>query len=148
MKFVIKHWSNSTQGVEFRELKTRNCESKDITMKESEDRNEYGFYTFDPDTEGNVISVKDRLKCIDEPFEIKGHYDSFTAANLMVVYEVCDPNKRKCKSQDEIHKALQYSYILLIENQMHYKHQEHPGSDKSFHQGAKFRWYALSTAMR
>ena len=122
MKFVIKYWQNSTQGVEFRELKLRNCESKDIAMKESVDRNEYGFYTFDPDTEGNVIHVKDQLKCIDEPFEIKGHYDSFTAANLMVVYEVCDPSKRKCKSPDEIQKALQYSYILLVENHMHYKH--------------------------
>ena len=40
----------------------------------------------------------------------------------MVVYEKCDPSKRKCKSPEVIEKALEYTYILLIENEMAYKH--------------------------
>ena len=73
-----------------------------MTLKEGETRNEYGFYTYDPDTEGNLEPVKDRLKCIDESFEIKGHYDSYTAANLMVVYEICNNYTGEiiCKSKE------------------------------------------------
>ena len=42
------------------------------------------------------------LWCIDEAFEIKGHYNAAVAKNLMVTYENCNPKKRKCKSSKTI----------------------------------------------
>lgn len=43
------------------------------------------------------------MKCIDEPYQIRGHFDSQTASNLMIVYEVCDPAKMaKCKDPEVI----------------------------------------------
>ena len=148
IKFVLKEWDSPTASVRFNDLETRNCQQEDVTHDEGETQNEYGFYPFDPDTVGNLESVKGRLKCIDEPYEIKGHYDSYTAANLMVVYEVCDPTKRTCKSKEKIEKALEYSYILLVENREHYSHAADTGSDESFHKEATFKWYPLTTALR
>ena len=56
------------------------------------------------------------MKCIDEAYEIKGDYDTNSAANLMVVFDICDPNKRKCKSEDEIRAFLEFKYIIYIDN--------------------------------
>jgi len=33
----------------------------------------------------------EKLKCIDEPFEIYGSYDTNKAKNLMVTFVRCDP---------------------------------------------------------
>ena len=65
--------------------------------------------------------------CIANPYDIYGDFNSATAANLMVVFDVCDPSKGNiaCKSPYEISKALQYSYILLVENYEHYKPENH-----------------------
>ena len=122
IKFVVKHWGDPSEGPKFRKLATRTCRPEDMSVSEGETRNEYGFFSFDPDTVTNEAEVKDRLVCADEPYEIKGHYDSYSAANLMVVYEVCDPKQRTCKSKEKIEEALAYSYLLLVENRQYYSH--------------------------
>ena len=33
------------------------------------------------------------LQCIAEPYELYGDFNTLSASNLMVVYEICDPNK-------------------------------------------------------
>ena len=48
----------------------------------------------------------DSLYCIDEPYEMFGDYESETASNLIVVYEKCDPERRKCKSPEVIEDSL------------------------------------------
>lgn len=149
LKYFIKHWAASTEGVKFRELKSRKCLPEDFEFQPGHKRSNYGFYPFDKDTEGNFEVVKDRFKCIDEPFELKGHYDSQSAQNLMVVFEVCDPTKRKkCKSPEVIRKALQFSYILLVENNEFYKHQETTGSEEMILHEANLKWFALSTDLK
>ena len=148
IKFVIKNWENPSEGTGFREVKTRNCRPEDITLPEGETRNEYGFYPFDSDTAGNLEPVKNRMVCTDEPYEIKGHYDSFTAANLMVVYEICNPEKRTCKSKEQIEKYLEFTYILLVENREHYSHSAAVESKNSFLKEATFKWYPLTTTLR
>ena len=147
IKFVIKNWENPNQ-MNFREVKTRSCQPEDITIPEGETRNEYGFYPFESDTAGNLESVKDRMVCTDEPYEIKGHYDSYTTANLMVVYEICNPEKRICKSREQIEKYLEFTYILLVENRELYSHSAAVESKDSFHKEATLKWYPLTTMLR
>ena len=88
------------------------------------------------------------MVCTDEPYEIKGHYDSYTAANLMIVYEICNPEKHICKSKEQIEKHLELTYILLVENREHYSHSADVESYKIFHKAAAFKWYPLATALR
>ena len=38
--------------------------------------------------------------CIDEPYEIYGHYNSFGLNNLVVAYEFCE-NRPSCKKDEE-----------------------------------------------
>ena len=66
----------------------------------------------------------------------------------MVVYELCDPQIRKCKSKEEIDKTLRFAYIFIVSNSMNYKHQENPGSDQSIQKQASYTWYALSSVVR
>ena len=40
----------------------------------------------------------------------------------MVVYEVCNPRKRKCKDPKIIEEAIKKSYIFLIDNEQRYNH--------------------------
>ena len=62
------------------------------------------------------------MHCIDQEYGVSGHYDSDVATNLMVVYEVCNPKKRKCKDPKIIEEAITASYILLIDNEQRYNH--------------------------
>ena len=77
----------------------RSCTDDDLSIGEHQSRNEYGFYPFDENTIGIIESLRERMMCIDEKFEISGDFDSQTAQNLMIVYEICDPLKRRCKSR-------------------------------------------------
>ena len=57
------------------------------------------------------------FRCIAEDFEIAGSFNTDTASNLMVVFELCDPVKRKtCKDEEAIKKYLKQSYIATLEN--------------------------------
>ena len=60
------------------------------------------------------------LKCVDEPYENFGHFDTEIASNLLIKFDKCDPEVQKCKSQEEIDQWLDRKYILLLEN-----HQSH-----------------------
>lgn len=66
----------------------------------------------------------------------------------MVVYEKCDPNKRKCKSPEVINEAISASYLVVFENKSMYKHQEQPGSDESISSSVHVKWYGMSSVIR
>ena len=50
----------------------------------------------------------------------------------MITYELCDPKEQgvRCKSESEIQEALEFSYILVLENNEEYHPEEFPGSDE------------------
>ena len=54
---------------------------------------------------------------MDEHNEISGSYDKFTAQNLVVVYEICNPNLRRFKSAEVIQQELESTYMLIIERE-------------------------------
>ena len=41
---------------------------------------------------------RNKMKCTDVKYEIWGDYDSGVTANLQIVFDKCDPEKRACKS--------------------------------------------------
>lgn len=57
------------------------------------------------------------MKCIDEPYEIYGDYNSDVTANLMAVFVKCDPEKRKCKTRQEIDDWLKFKYLVVLQNE-------------------------------
>lgn len=61
------------------------------------------------------------MKCIDEPYEIYGDFNTRTAASLMIVFEKCDPEQRSCKDNEAIEKWMQPMYILTVENEENYQ---------------------------
>ena len=51
----------------------------------------------------------------------------------MVVYELCSREERTtCKSDQEISDAIQFSYLVTIENGQVYKHEQYPSVDSDF----------------
>lgn len=124
LKFVLKQWGSASGDLEFKELKQRPCTKADFEINDGEQRSSYGFYAMDESTENVVTESGYEVMCIDEPFEVIGDFNSGTAKNLMVTYELCDRTKigNVCKSEEVINEALKFSYILLIENKESYKH--------------------------
>lgn len=88
------------------------------------------------------------MKCIDEPYEIKGDFHTNSAANLMIVFDKCDHTKRKCKNETEIAKFLEFKYIIYIENQVKYKHQNDHSSGQHIDKHSYFKFLAISTQVR
>ena len=88
------------------------------------------------------------MRCIDQDYEVYGDFNTYSTSNLMIVLELCDSKERTCKDDETIKKALQYSYILVLENEELYQHHKEPKSDEMIDRGTKTSWYALSTVTR
>ena len=71
-----------------------------------DETSEYGFYPVSESAQNVVKKGGYDLRCIDEPFEVKGDFNTNTAANLMVTFELCDSSKRTCKPWSVIEEAL------------------------------------------
>ena len=94
-----------------------------------------------------------KLKCIKnlDDMMVKGNYDTNEAANLMVVFEECDPAKRKakglkCKPKADIDKWLEFKYFYVLENEkqfVQYKFEE-----ERLNQSSKTTWYPISSKTR
>ena len=65
-------------------------------------------------------AYKNIMKCIEDPYEIYGDYDADMTSNLMVVLEKCNPEKRECKTDEEITEYLKFSYIIVLHNNQDY----------------------------
>ena len=139
---MIKSWKSSTDEVKFTELGKRPCETEDFTIGDS-GRSRYGFFDFD---EGAYEAVNSsyNIQCIDDDYHVSGDFNSQTASNLMVVFEVCDPSVRTCKSQAQINEALTYSYLLMLENTETYKQHNSPSSGKMILRETHINWHAIS----
>ena len=47
-----------------------------------------------------------------------GNYDTSTAKNLMIVFELCDRDTRSdCKTEEEIKAWMNNKYFIIIENE-------------------------------
>lgn len=62
----------------------------------------------------------DKMKCIDEQYDIFGDFNTNNAANLMVTFEKCDPTVRQCKSKEEIDRWMKFKYIMSYQNEESY----------------------------
>lgn len=60
--------------------------------------------------------VLDKMKCIDEPYEINGDYNSDITANVQAVFVKCDRRYQTCKSDEVINDWLKFKYIVTLEN--------------------------------
>ena len=50
------------------------------------------------DTTKNIVTESGYdLRCIEDPYGVKGDFNSNAADNLMVTFEKCDPKKKTCK---------------------------------------------------
>ena len=86
-----------------------------------------------------------KFKCIDEPIEIYGDYNSWNSVNLVVVFELCTPEKRStCKNDREISDAIGFSYIVILENKQEYRHEEYPGSENMIRSYSEINWHPMS----
>lgn len=56
--------------------------------------------------------------------ELFGDFTSTKTQNIMIVFEKCDIKKQsKCKSSEEIAQALEYTYLLIVDNEETYQHE-------------------------
>ena len=54
------------------------------------------------------------LMCLDEKIAINGSYETDRGSTLMVVFEKCDKEKRKCKDNKVIDEWLKLRYIVVL----------------------------------
>lgn len=63
-----------------------------------------------------------KLKCIEDPYEIWGDYNSDKTANVQAVFVKCNPEKRLCKKEEEINEWLKFKYLIVLHNQQNFLH--------------------------
>ena len=111
LKMYSKTWDfiseNEYKGnVQWNEIGTHFCSDQDFNDVEGNNK-ETKFYPTDPFSEKKLKLYGNKLKCMDhENNTIFGNYNSPQANNLVIVFELCNPDLRKCKSDDEIKQWL------------------------------------------
>ena len=85
-----------------RQKNTTFCDRKDFNDVEGSN-SKSKFFPSRVHSQQDIEKYGHQMKCItDDLTEIQGNYNTYSAQNLMVVFEKCDPEKQKCKSESEI----------------------------------------------
>ena len=89
IKFYHKTWSQSA-GIEFKEVDTRPCTQEDFNYGDIGNENSRFFET--KQTIGDLKTYGSSMRCVTNPEDmyIFGNYNTGNAANLMVVFELCN----------------------------------------------------------
>lgn len=149
IKFYIKYWNHPEFGDEFgfHELKSSMCDpEKDFNYMAGSNADS-GFYPVLENSEADLRTYGHKLKCIREPYNIFGDFNTYGTASLMVIFEKCDPSVRTCKSEQEIEEWMKFKYIFTLENEK--KFQTHVFDDEErVLQAAHTNWYSLTHQFR
>ena len=98
------------------------------------------------DSEADMAIYGQKLKCVDTPVTVMGNYDSEVAIAFMVVFERCDSDKRKCKSEEEFQEWLLDKYLFTYENDK--KFISYKFGEDRIDRTAKRHWHTLSPVSR
>lgn len=148
LKIYLKYWGHPQFGEDFgfKELKTELCDpARDFNNLE-------GTVSTAPFYALNKVSVSDldkygpKMKCIAEPYEIFGDFNTNMASNLMFVFEKCDRHVRKCKSEAEIEDWMTFKYILTLTNEK--KFIQHQFGQQRIMAISSTNWHPLSYTSR
>ena len=61
----------------------------------------------------------------------------------MIVYELCNPGKATCKSEEEIRSKLGQSYLVVLENEIHYRYENHAHGGDHLEKTSKVNSYEI-----
>ena len=119
IKMYLKKWDvydEERQGVTFEEVALRPCQENDFDLGNG--ASDSLFYDTNPSSKQDLANNWRKLKCIRDPQQLSlyGNYDTELAANLIIVFELCDPKLRKCKTEDQIRNWMESKYIITLEN--------------------------------
>ena len=143
IEFYLKHWDGA-DIFDWRKLKSRRCTKGDFLVT-----NDYGLNPLH-DKMKKFQPLQEKMKCIDEPYQIWGDYNSDQGQNLMVVFERCEQEKeeeRDCESEEDIDLWLQFKYIAIQQNERNY-HQNIDDSDVRVSQESFMTFHPVSVSTR
>ena len=79
------------------------------------------FYKTKPESLVDAEIYGPKMKCLTNlgDYDTFGNYDTASGANLMVIFEMCDPEKSSvpCKSPEEIIEWMFAKYIVVFTNE-------------------------------
>ena len=88
------------------------------------------------------FDFKENLKCIDEPYEIFGDYETDSTSNLVIFFEKCDATVRTCKSDAEIEAWLDGKFILILENHVSFDPEQYTEGNRLKRESV-LRWHPI-----
>ena len=105
-------------GTKYRDLDYRPCTREELGIDDPTS-DEAIFYPLHKNSVGYFPYWK-KLLCIDDEVEIHGNYNSADVSHLQLTFEKCDPEKRKCKSEEEIIDAMRKLFIITLHNSIRF----------------------------
>ena len=149
LKMYLKKWDvydEENGGVTFEEVVLRPCQESDFDLGGGAPNSL--FYDTNPSSMQDLVNHWRKLKCIQDPQQLTlfGNYDTEQAANLMIVFELCNPKLRKCKTEDQIREWLQRKYIVTLQNNKRFV--QHEFDDKRIAMHADMRYLPVSSHLK
>lgn len=147
VEFYLKSWTDEVNAdpLTFKKLKTRTCDRK-LDFGDGADNEGKSFFNPLHSKSTSYQGYIKKMKCVDEPFEIFGDYNTNVASNLMVTFVKCDPQLRQCADDATIIEWMKFKYLVIMENDENYL-QTKPDGER-IQKFAKVNFFALSTTSR
>ena len=104
-------------------VKTRPCRPEDFQLDGA--TADPKFYEAERSKVNEFKRKMNILKCTEEPLNLVGNFQTETAKIALVMFERCDPKKRKtCKSEAEVKLWMQDKYLILAYNRQQFNQQK------------------------
>ena len=146
---MYKSWDVEADNgsLNFVEIPTRPCKREDFAFP-GEDNSSSLFYPAKKTSEADLKVSWQKLKCVDRETELKmfGRYETQATQNIMVVFELCDPDVRSCKSEADIKKWMEFKYIIHVENIKRFI--QHDFDDERIEMASVLKWHSVSPDVR
>ena len=137
VKFYLKSWIDESSPVKFTELESRQCSERDFARDADSVE---GLYPLRAKMT-NLKTYSKAMKCLVEPYELWGDYNSDVTQNLMIVFEKCansppesedteSETKVTCKPDLEIENWMKGKFLLVQQNEKKYSHHEDDFSER------------------
>ena len=115
----IKSWKTN-QGTTFSDVNFWPCTEEELGIDEKYSEQDARFYPPHPNSIGFMKFYRKKLNCIEDDIEIYGNYESDEASHLQIQFERCNPEKRSCKTEEEITNAMNRLFIVTVHNSIRF----------------------------
>ena len=154
LKFYLKTWDSDDPeltGTRFYQLEHEMCDTSKFNDEHNNNPSSK-FYQVSSTVANDLRTYGHKMRCLTPEAEkrvsLHGDYDTGKAANIMVVFEKCNPDggKYECQGEEAIKNWSSFKFFGVLVNQSRFV--KHLFGEERMQKRSEIRWFGVSHTTR